>query len=154
MGKGGGGGIGNFLGNKPWHPSTYANQKAVWIAEQKQAEEERLTRERQEELQRERDDAEMGALQSGSGGGGASSERIDFMFAAPPGLKRDEGGGCGGGGREALEMDAAAPRSRRGVAAEEARARRHGRDAWRRAPAPPSAGDRRAEARGPVARSR
>ena len=129
MGKGGGGGIGNFLGNKPWHPSTYANQKAVWIAEQKQAEEERLTRERQEELQRERDDAEMGALQSKSGGGEASSKRIDFMYAAPPGLKRDEGGGGGGGGREAPEMDAAALAfEARRVAAEEARARRRDRD--------------------------
>ena len=95
------GGIGNFLHNKPWHPSTYANQKAVWVAEQKAAEEERLTKERAEELQREREDEAFGALQ------GAAETRdgsMDFMYRAPPGLKeKDEAGEA----REA-SMDAAA----------------------------------------------
>lgn len=110
MGKGCGG-IGKFLGNKPWHPSTYANQKAVWLAEQKEAEEVRLTAERREQLQREREDNEMrdriSRAQGGSGQSRDEAKKIEFLYSAPPGLKRgadDEPGDGGGGG----SMDAAA----------------------------------------------
>ena len=42
--------IGEFLNNKPWHPSSRQNQTLLFEAEERQREEQQRLEERQEEL--------------------------------------------------------------------------------------------------------
>ena len=46
--------IGEFLNNKPWHPSSRQNQTLLFEAEERQREEQQRLEERQEELKQER----------------------------------------------------------------------------------------------------
>ncbi|KAJ1450109.1 hypothetical protein M885DRAFT_621935 [Pelagophyceae sp. CCMP2097] len=84
------GGIGNFLHNKPWHPSTHANQRAVWVAEQAVEAETAKIRERQLELQREVDTQHFADQLKKGKKAPVDAPRIDFMYAAPPGLAKED----------------------------------------------------------------
>ena len=57
----------------------HASQKAVWVAQQAVANEALKTKERQEELAQEADAKKFG---------GGEAPKIDFMYAAPPGLAK------------------------------------------------------------------
>lgn len=71
---------GSFMANKRWHTQNPANLKAVWIAENKVAEEKRRDAERAAELKKER---ELGDIMSKTSSGAAG---IAFLYEAPPGL--------------------------------------------------------------------
>ena len=75
--------IGEFLNNKPWHPSSRQNQTLLFEAEERQREEQQRLEERQEELKQERAREELDALLPNRGG--AKPAGIDFMYKAPTG---------------------------------------------------------------------
>ena len=75
--------IGEFLNNKPWHPSSRQNQTLLFEAEERQREEQQRLEERQEELKQERAREELDALLPNRGG--ATPAGIDFMYKAPTG---------------------------------------------------------------------
>ena len=75
--------IGEFLNNKPWHPSSRQNQTLLFEAEERQREEQQRLEERQEELKQERAREELDALLPNRGG--AKPAGIDFMYKAPSG---------------------------------------------------------------------
>ena len=75
--------IGEFLNNKPWHPSSRQNQTLLYEAEERQREEQQRLEERQEELKQERAREELDALLPNRGG--AKPAGIDFMYKAPTG---------------------------------------------------------------------
>ena len=75
--------IGEFLNNKPWHPSSRQNQTLLFEAEERQREEQQRLEERQEELKQERAREELDALLPNRGG--ATPAGIDFMYKAPSG---------------------------------------------------------------------
>ena len=75
--------IGEFLNNKPWHPSSRQNQTLLYEAEERQREEQQRLEERQEELKQERAREELDALLPNRGG--ATPAGIDFMYKAPTG---------------------------------------------------------------------
>ena len=75
--------IGEFLNNKPWHPSSRQNQTLLFEAEERQSEEQQRLEERQEELKQERAREELDALLPNRGG--AKPAGIDFMYKAPSG---------------------------------------------------------------------
>ena len=54
--------IGEFLNNKPWHPSSRQNQTLLFEAEERQREEQQRLEERQEELKQERAREELAEL--------------------------------------------------------------------------------------------
>ena len=60
--------IGEFLNNKPWHPSSRQNQTLLYEAEERQREEQQRLEERQEELKQERAREELDALLPNRGG--------------------------------------------------------------------------------------
>ena len=60
--------IGEFLNNKPWHPSSRQNQTLLFEAEERQREEQQRLEERQEELKQERAREELDALLPNRGG--------------------------------------------------------------------------------------
>ena len=60
--------IGEFLNNKPWHPSSRQNQTWLFEAEERQREEQQRLEERQEELKQERAREEVDALLPNRGG--------------------------------------------------------------------------------------
>lgn len=84
-----------FLATKSFHPASKANQKRVWVAEQRAKEREQQELERSREI-RKRADA-LRAQQEAAASGDASAARavqshqVSFLYAAPPGLP--EGGG-------------------------------------------------------------
>ena len=73
--------IGEFLNNKPWHPSSRQNQTLLFEAEERQREEQQRLEERQEELKQERAREELDALLPNRGG--AKPAGIDFLYKAP-----------------------------------------------------------------------
>jgi CBF1 interacting corepressor len=67
-----------FLSKKGFNPQNLTNQKKVFEREQQEKKEERRIKERQDQLQRERDDEEL-AIARGE------VPRLGFLYAAPPG---------------------------------------------------------------------
>ena len=76
-----------FLGTKSFHPKSKANQKAVWVAQQRAKDHERREREAAAELVKARDSREVKQLVSGRAAVEGSSS-VSFLYAAPPGLKQ------------------------------------------------------------------
>ena len=73
--------IGEFLNNKPWHPSSRQNQTLLFEAEERQREEQQRLEERQEELKQERAREELDALLPNRGG--AKPAGIDLCTRLP-----------------------------------------------------------------------
>ena len=82
-----------FLSKKTWHVTNFANQEAVWKAEQKDAEENRKMEEWKTKREEERQVEELRRLQRESGQGGSSGkphqERVDFLYEQQT-TKKDE----------------------------------------------------------------
>ena len=70
--------INNFLNKKPWHPSSFRNQEAVWLAEQKAEKEEANLRIRMEEIRREKEAEDLRS--AGRGGWVRAQEVRDATF--------------------------------------------------------------------------
>ena len=108
--------IGEFLNNKPWHPSSRQNQTLLFEAEERQREEQQRLEERQEELKQERAREELDALLPNRGG--AKPAGIDFMYKAPTGTNTSTAAPRAGAADEAaLAFEArrlAAARRKRG----------------------------------------
>lgn len=86
-----GGGL-KFLNLKGWHPSNKANQKRIWIAEQKEKAKEEREKEAASEL---RKNAELYRFQKIAAAKGdersvtqLASQSVEFMYAPPPGLQK------------------------------------------------------------------
>lgn len=73
----------SFLTKKNFNPANWSNQKAVWEARQRVAQEERLAKERAEQLKRERDDEQLARAIGGDRGGDQAA--LKFMYGAPAG---------------------------------------------------------------------
>eukprot|EP00816_Leptocylindrus_hargravesii_P005613 CAMPEP_0196802056 /NCGR_PEP_ID=MMETSP1362-20130617/1774_1 /TAXON_ID=163516 /ORGANISM="Leptocylindrus danicus, Strain CCMP1856" /LENGTH=347 /DNA_ID=CAMNT_0042173263 /DNA_START=31 /DNA_END=1074 /DNA_ORIENTATION=+ len=78
-----GGGLA-FLTKKNFNPANWTNQKAVWEARQKKAQEEKAVRERQEQLKVEKEDEQFARARGGDRSGDQAA--LKFMYGAPPGL--------------------------------------------------------------------
>ena len=82
-----------FLSKKTWHVTNFANQEAVWKAEQKDAEETRKMEEWKTKREEERQVEELRRLQRESGQGASSGsqrpERVDFLYEQQT-TKKDE----------------------------------------------------------------
>ncbi|KAL3939820.1 MAG: hypothetical protein SGBAC_005521 [Bacillariaceae sp.] len=72
-----------FLSKKGFNPQNQTNRKQVWEAQQQSKLEQERIRRREEELKREREDAEICQIQHGDG----SQAQLRFMYNAPPGLE-------------------------------------------------------------------
>lgn len=81
-----GGGLA-FLTKKNFNPANWTNQKAVWEARQKKAQEEKAVRERQEQLKVEKEDEQFARARGGDRSGDQAA--LKFMYGAPPGLDND-----------------------------------------------------------------
>ena len=68
---------------KSWHTQTLANQKKIWLLEEKQREEQRKTADMLKEIQEERKKDEIKELQKAAGLIKAGPARVDWMYAAP-----------------------------------------------------------------------
>ncbi|KAE9009197.1 hypothetical protein PF005_g11736 [Phytophthora fragariae] len=79
-----------FLGQKSWHPASKANQKRIWVAEQRAKEQEQREREKAKEVRKAAEalQAQQAAAAAGDGGAArrAASQQVNFLYAAPPGL--------------------------------------------------------------------
>ncbi len=78
-----------FLSKKGFNPQNNANRKQVWEAQQNSKLESERLRKRQEQLQREKEDAELELATRGEIGG--SQAQLRFMYDAPPGLEKKSG---------------------------------------------------------------
>lgn len=83
---------GNLNLKKSWHPGLLKNQKKVWEAEQEALDERKKIQERQDEIAKEKELAELRALQFAKTGKKAL-DRVDWMYESP---------GAGDGGRMAM----------------------------------------------------
>ena len=77
----------SFLTKKNFNPANWSNQKSVWEARQRVAQEDKLAEERAEQLKREREDEQLARAIGGERGGDQAA--LKFMYGAPPG-KSDE----------------------------------------------------------------
>ena len=77
-----------FLSKKSFNPSNLSNQKNVWEKEQQSQKEEQRIKERNKQLQIERDHEELARARGGKMGGDMASLR--FMYDAPPGLEKNK----------------------------------------------------------------
>lgn len=74
----------SFLNKKTWHPGSFANIEKVWIAEQKQRENERKQIENMKKLKEERQIEELKKLQVEAGLIPSSHlQRLDWMYQGP-----------------------------------------------------------------------
>jgi hypothetical protein len=74
----------SFLNKKTWHPGSFANIEKVWIAEQKQREQERKQLENSKKLKEERQIEELKKMQVEAGLIPASHlQRLDWIYQAP-----------------------------------------------------------------------
>lgn len=83
-----------FLNLKGWHPSNKANQKRIWIAEQKAKAREQREAEAAREVRKNADTQRFQQL-AAAGGDTEASRRLDaqqvgFLYAPPPGLQKAE----------------------------------------------------------------
>ena len=83
-----GGGLA-FLTKKSFNPANWSNQRQVWEARQKAAQEQRRVSEREAQLKREREEEEMARLVGEEEGG---RKQLGFMYdgGRVPGLKREK----------------------------------------------------------------
>ena len=81
----------SFLTKKNFNPANWSNQKAVWEASQKKAQEEKYLQERAEQLKREAEDEQLARSIGGDHGGDQAA--LKFMYGAPPaaGKQSEEG---------------------------------------------------------------
>ena len=111
--------IGEFLNNKPWHPSSKGNQILLFEAEERQKEEQNRITERQEELKQERAREELDALLPNRGG--SKPAGLDFLYRAPTGTSTETAAPRSGAADEAaLAFEArrlAAQRRKQGLRA-------------------------------------
>lgn len=68
-----------FLSKKGFHPQNRSNQKRVWEAQQEDKVHEQRVREREAQLQRERDDEELAQARG-------DAPKLRFLYEPPPGL--------------------------------------------------------------------
>lgn len=96
-----------FLNLKGWHPSNKANQKRIWIAEQKARDQQQKEREAADEVRKSADLQRFQQLAAAKGDPEAARrmevQQVGFMYAPPPGLQKvddaadgdvTEGAGC------------------------------------------------------------
>eukprot|EP00002_Diphylleia_rotans_P019691 TRINITY_DN3809_c0_g1_i3.p1 TRINITY_DN3809_c0_g1~~TRINITY_DN3809_c0_g1_i3.p1 ORF type:complete len:185 (+),score=41.42 TRINITY_DN3809_c0_g1_i3:75-629(+) len=74
-----------FLANKGFHPSNFANQRKVFIAEQKAADEAKKQKEREKQLKEEQSYMEAKKALSGVSTSEDSKRAVNFMYEPPPG---------------------------------------------------------------------
>ena len=73
-----------FLAKKSWHTANFKNVEKVWIAEQKNKEEEGRLAELQKQIAEEREQQELRELQRRSGHGGkVAQEKVGWMYDGP-----------------------------------------------------------------------
>lgn len=75
-----------FLSKKGFNPQNNVNRKRVYEAQQDSKLEQERIRRRNDELKRERDDAELCRMQHGNG----SQAQLRFMYDAPPGMEKSK----------------------------------------------------------------
>jgi len=73
----------SFMCLKSWHPNNKANQKKVWIAQHKQKENEKRQKEALLEFEKEQRILTNKKLLTGQ-----DTQKVDFMYAPPPGLEK------------------------------------------------------------------
>ena len=71
----------SYLNKKNWHPEKFSNIEAVWLAENKTAEEQRLKEERLKKLKEEKHIEDLKRAQVNAGMIPASTlQRLDWMY--------------------------------------------------------------------------
>ena len=76
-------GYNNFMNNKDFHPANYTNQKRIWEAEQKKAQEEKKQDELRAQYLKEQEIYRSKELLG-------KANPLDFMYDPPPGYVKDE----------------------------------------------------------------
>jgi CBF1 interacting corepressor len=83
-----------FLNLKGWHPSNKANQKKIWIAEQKTKNSVTRNEEAAREVEKETELLKMKRIAASRGDKNAQREadqaQMNFMYAPPPGYQKDQ----------------------------------------------------------------
>jgi len=82
-----------FLNQKSWHVNNKANQRKIWIAEQKHTDDIKRQKERQREFEEEQEyfkNKQKLGMSEREVEKNKSQETINFMYAPPPGLITDK----------------------------------------------------------------
>mmetsp|Transcript_15520 Transcript_15520/g.21423 ORF Transcript_15520/g.21423 Transcript_15520/m.21423 type:complete len:353 (+) Transcript_15520:127-1185(+) len=78
----------NFMNQKPWHPSSYRNQRLLFMAEEKTAREEQHMKEAKEEFDREQEFFRSAELLGAKDRARVTDKAaLSFMYQKPPGFE-------------------------------------------------------------------